>query len=66
MKPAKPRVSQVSKPKLRKPVKVASKGSNTRASENVSVAEAVAEAKRGNLDVVETLREHFTVEEVAV
>lgn len=70
VKPAKPRASQVSKPKAKKPVGAADVGSamkgEVKTPDNVSVAEIVAVAKNENREVVDALREHFSVEEVAV
>ena len=62
VKPAKPRVSQVSKPK--KPVPAVK--TEMAPISSISIAEIAAAAKSGNRSVVEALREHFTVEEVAV
>ena len=70
VKPAKPRASQVSKPKAKKSAEAADVGSavkgGAKTPDNVSVAEIVADAKNGNRRVVDALREHFSVEEVAV
>ena len=70
VKPAKPRASQVSKPKTKKSAEAADVGSTAKGEaktpDNVSVAEIVADAKNGNRDVVDALREHFLVEEVTV
>jgi len=70
VKPVKARVSQVSKRKVKKPAEVADVGSavkvGAKTPDNVSVAEIVTDAKNGNRSVVDALREHFTVEEVAV
>ena len=62
VKPAKPRVSQVSKPKKPVPAVKTEMAPIT----SISIAEIAAAAKSGNRSVVEALREHFTVEEVAV
>lgn len=70
VKPAKPRASQVSKSKAKKPAEAADVGSTARGEvktpDNVSVSEIVAIAKNGNRSVVDALREHFRIEEVAV
>lgn len=70
VKPAKLRASQVSKRKAKKPAETADVGSavkgGAKTPDNVSVAEIVADAKNGNRRVVDALREHFSVEEVAV
>ena len=70
VKPAKPRASQVSKPKAKKSAEAVDVGSavkgGAKTPDNVSVAEIVADAKNGNRRVVDALREHFSVEEVAV
>ena len=70
VKPAKLRASQVSKRKAKKPAEAADVGSavkgGAKTPDNVSVAEIVADAKNGNRRVVDALREHFSVEEVAV
>jgi hypothetical protein len=70
VKPAKPRVSQVSKPKAKKPAEAADVGTAERdavkVSDNVSIVGIVDAAKNGNRSVVDALREHFSVEEVAV
>ena len=63
VKPAKPRISQVSKPKS-KPVVKAASGNNTK--ETVSIVELVAGAKHGNCDLIDVLQGHFVIEEVAV
>ena len=70
VKPAKPRASQISKRKAKKPAEAADgrgtvKG-EVKTPDNVSVSEIVAIAKKGNRSVVDALREHFSVEEVAV
>ena len=62
VKPAKPRASQVSKPK--KPVPVAE--ADIKSISSISIVGIVAVAKNENREVVDALREHFSVEEVAV
>jgi len=62
VKPAKPRASQVSKPKKPVPVAEAERESIS----SISIVEIVDAAKNGNRSVVDALREHFSVEEVAV
>ena len=66
VKPAKLRMSQVSKPKAKKPVRASVADTDRKAVSSISIVGIVDAAKNGNRDVVNTLREHFSVEEVAV
>ena len=70
VKPTKPRASQVSKQKAKKPAEAADVGSavkvRAKIHDNTSVAEIVTDAKNGNRSVVDALREHFRIKEVAM